>query len=422
MKKLLAMLLTLVMALSVTTLSWADVTSEKAFPGDGGANDVVYWSVGEGENEHGFTTTLAAALTAAYKANKGAITIICKPGADVGTMTHGHVADDLTIYGNGARVSGGEYDLEVDTYKYSRTTGAQANDGAFLEKDITITVYDLNGVAIWGQRNTDCKVTASFYNCKNMNRAYISGGSGSNVLLFDGCSFDGSQGDSNAKNSSIYSNAAGSVTVKDTTFTGVAIPINLKNKSNGTQTVSVENCEFTDCATESVASAVRAGQYAAPIRVVADNANAKTELSVDGCTFNYTGDAKSVNGDILIGDGRANENPVNANVTISVKDTAAVVEIQEGNYYNGQGDKDVTKGTSQTVSTDDVVTGTGASFTVAPAQTEQPPRYYYNSTTTDTKADGTKGSPKTFDAGVGIYALTAVLSVTGMACVGKKKF
>ena len=53
---------------------------------------------------------------------------------------------------------------------------------------------------------------------------------------------------------------------------------------------------------------------------------------------------------------------------------------------------------------------------------EQPPRYYYNSTTTtDTKADGTKGSPKTFDAGVGIYALTAVLSVTGMAYVGKKK-
>ena len=54
---------------------------------------------------------------------------------------------------------------------------------------------------------------------------------------------------------------------------------------------------------------------------------------------------------------------------------------------------------------------------------EQPPRYYYNSTTTtDTKADGTKGSPKTFDAGMGIYALTAVLSVTGMAYVGKKKF
>lgn len=42
--------------------------------------------------------------------------------------------------------------------------------------------------------------------------------------------------------------------------------------------------------------------------------------------------------------------------------------------------------------------------------------YYYAPTTTDTKTD----SPKTFDAGVGIYAVTAVLSVTGMAWAGKK--
>ena len=60
---------------------------------------------------------------------------------------------------------------------------------------------------------------------------------------------------------------------------------------------------------------------------------------------------------------------------------------------------------------------TGDSYTV-------PARYYYNSTTTttDTKTDGTKGSPKTFDAGMGIYAVSALLSVTGMACVGRKKF
>ncbi len=43
--------------------------------------------------------------------------------------------------------------------------------------------------------------------------------------------------------------------------------------------------------------------------------------------------------------------------------------------------------------------------------------YYYPSTTTDSKTD----SPKTFDAGVGLYAVTAVLSVTGMAWVGKKR-
>ena len=43
--------------------------------------------------------------------------------------------------------------------------------------------------------------------------------------------------------------------------------------------------------------------------------------------------------------------------------------------------------------------------------------YYYAPTTTDTKTD----SPKTFDAGVGIYAVTALLSVTGMAWAGKKR-
>lgn len=48
------------------------------------------------------------------------------------------------------------------------------------------------------------------------------------------------------------------------------------------------------------------------------------------------------------------------------------------------------------------------------------PRYYYNSTTTTTK-DGSKTSPKTFDAGVGLYAVTAVLSVTGMAWTAKKR-
>ena len=47
--------------------------------------------------------------------------------------------------------------------------------------------------------------------------------------------------------------------------------------------------------------------------------------------------------------------------------------------------------------------------------------YYYYQPTTDTKTNDTKGSPKTFDAGVGIYAVTAVLSVTGMAWTAKKR-
>lgn len=47
--------------------------------------------------------------------------------------------------------------------------------------------------------------------------------------------------------------------------------------------------------------------------------------------------------------------------------------------------------------------------------------YYYYSPSTTTPDTTTKGSPKTFDAGVGIYAVTALLSVTGMAWTAKKR-
>ena len=58
----------------------------------------------------------------------------------------------------------------------------------------------------------------------------------------------------------------------------------------------------------------------------------------------------------------------------------------------------------------------------APDPTHSTGGYYYYQPTTDTKTnDTTKGSPKTFDAGVGIYAVTAVLSVTGMAWAAKKR-
>ena len=97
----------------------------------------VYWAAG---TQSGYVAKLTDALTAAYKANAGDITIVCRPGADVGEMTHGHVADNLTIYGNNAYLSDGECDLEVDEYKFSRTTGEKdETNGEYLTKDITIT-------------------------------------------------------------------------------------------------------------------------------------------------------------------------------------------------------------------------------------------------------------------------------------------
>lgn len=57
------------------------------------------------------------------------------------------------------------------------------------------------------------------------------------------------------------------------------------------------------------------------------------------------------------------------------------------------------------------------------AKWEATPRYYYNSGTTETgKTDeNKKGSPKTFDPGAGIYAVSVALSLTGTAWIGRKR-
>ena len=47
---------------------------------------------------------------------------------------------------------------------------------------------------------------------------------------------------------------------------------------------------------------------------------------------------------------------------------------------------------------------------------------YYYYPTTDTKADDAKGSPKTADPGVALYAALSLLSLTGLTCTARKKF
>ena len=46
---------------------------------------------------------------------------------------------------------------------------------------------------------------------------------------------------------------------------------------------------------------------------------------------------------------------------------------------------------------------------------------YYYYPTTDTKADDSKGSPKTADPGVALYAALSLLSLTGLTCTTKKR-
>lgn len=308
-----------------------------AFAGETSQETQISWEDGKTVEYAGTQyESLAAALTVVYKRPPDDTAVLnCKPGANVGSITHGHVADSITINGNGAYVSGGEYDLEVDTFKFDRTTGVQSDAGELLTKDITVSVDSLNGIAAWGQRNTTHTVNLVFTNCKDMNRVYISGTSGINNITLKDCSFNGTAANANpsAKNTSVYSNAPGKITLDNCDFTNVAIPINLNNKSTGKQEININGCSFADCATTSLAEETNSVQYAAAIRIVAANDAAVSEVKISDTAISYTGETTNVgNGDILLGDGRNGKDSA-GKVQLAVVGTKAEIQQQEPGYY-----------------------------------------------------------------------------------------
>lgn len=76
------------------------------------------------------------------------------------------------------------------------------------------------------------------------------------------------------------------------------------------------------------------------------------------------------------------------------------------------------KGTSEAWNFD---TEINESITLYAVRTPASSGGYYYYPTTDTKADDTKGSPKTADPGVALYAALSLLSLTGLTCATKKR-
>lgn len=304
MKKLLSLALALLMlAVMLPVVSMAD-----EIKWEDGKN--VYWQAGD---TSGQTATLAEALKAAYMA-KGDITITCRPDSDVGSLTHGHVADNITIIGNGAYISGGECDLEVDTYRYDRTTGKQDENGAYLEKEITITASNLYNLGVWGQRHTNYTVNINLTNCdskeisgkENVQRIYITGTTGINNITVKDCDFLTTA-------CALYSNADGTVVIDNCTFNGGQVPVNFNHKASGAQIVTVKNCTFTNCGDASIV-------YAAPVRFV-NSGDGSLDATIENNTFTGT---VGNNGDILLGDYREGKESHDVTATITPNGTTKV--------------------------------------------------------------------------------------------------
>lgn len=284
------------------------------------ANTPVYWEAG---TQSDYAATLTEALTAAYMKNEDEIIIVCRPDATIAKSNpHINVTGDITVYANGADFGGN--DLSIGTYAVPDNSTTSIN------------IYDAKNLVVWGQPaggRADIW-NVNFTDCVN---------DGWNFLMYRGNETDTAKINATLTgckaigfdDSIIHTTADGRITIKNCEFTNNCAPVNIAHKQTGAMTVTVENSTFTNCGEADTTKDLY--HYAAPVRIVNNNAAGTVATEVTNCTFTGT---VGNNGDILIGDGR--DGKASNDVTLTVSGTAANVQAQKPGYYNGKS-TDVTK-------------------------------------------------------------------------------
>ena len=442
------MALALVMALGVTTAAWADGATLEVGEGKAYATvqaaidaantgDIIQIAAGEydafivskpltivGTKENGVNKTVIKTMyegsptwsTGGIGCNSGGILI----HVNGGTVT----LRDLNVVSKGVNTSGNWFSSPIcnnptndgvvpDTIVLDgcNVTYEGAADGAKgIAMMLCVSSMKMTGCTIegfntgWASMNDNLKLgTVELTgNTIRANVEPISGywgapadENGGNMMITDN-QFEGTGDDAAMITLWDYSVTNG----KDSTIKNLTVKDNgSKNTVTVVKDMGAKDNEITDPVVED--SVFTAGTF---------NFDPTTETVTEVAAAKSVASTESDNGGKLyhVGDSITEAAADTGNITV-VKAGTESITVPENTVVKNDTDSSITVN-GQTVAA-------GKDLTVV-----KQPRYYYNSTTTDTKADGTKGSPKTFDAGMGVYALAAVLSVTGMAYVGKKKF
>ena len=256
-----------------------------------------------GDNTVTDGTNYYATLQAAVEAVAGQANAVlyCKPGADVGSLQHAPVTSTLTVYGNGADVTG-------DTERDFDLGNTDPSGGKDITADMTLTVKHLSGCGAWGTKATEHTVNLVFENCANMGKVFITGTTGTLNITMTDCAFEG------VIKEAVYSNADGAITLTNVAFSNLNKAVNLNHKAAGTQTVTINGCTFTNCGADVAADQI-------PVRVLSSVEGGKSVLSVTGSTFTGTPEGGA---DILLDYGVGL-------TTASVSGTAANVVVEKEN-------------------------------------------------------------------------------------------
>ena len=308
---------------------------------------------------------------------EGAIVVECpeNKGVNFGGNHAPKIKKSLTIEGNNS--------YAVMTTDKGKVLGANiaVNDtkNSVFTSAVVLTIDNMDGVRVWGYTgNADFTVKMTNCNSIDASKGQIDGGDnqfGVYITAVDGttgnfnyeltnCNFGANSG-----SCPVYSNANGIITIDNCTFDGRAQAICINNEyATPELTVEIKNSTFTNCGVPLVN---RENTYAAPIKVSNRSTTGSVSLTVDGCTF---GNPNSVNGDIVIGEGRGvnSENVayVSGPASLSVVNlkTGANIKFQTPGYYASESDyatPDTTKQLAIDAQKDAAIGSDGSEITVS---------------------------------------------------------
>ena len=395
MKKVLATILALVMAIGLCSISWA------AEPTSVNSADTLKTAINDATADNNtITLTGDVALSESVTINKSGVNLVIDLGGKTisgssqlfdiyspvtfknGTIdvTYNGSASICVMWLNGGAKLALENDVTVNAAKSAGATGSVFAVGFWSDcngAELTINgkITGDNGATINGTITTNTnKVTVNGTIDVNELALYLAGNGITDIN--NGASLKGDAG---------VEIRAGVLNINGGTITSTGANYNVTSNPGGPTTTGAALAVAEHTTNQGVTVNINGGtitNVAGGKAISVANPEGKTEAK---------GANVSVNGGTISGDVKVDEN---VKSTVEGKEPLTV-----------SGDYNMTKDSE-------------GNYTIAKKPTSY---YYYPSTSDTTTSTTTKGSPKTFDAGVGIYAVTALLSVTGMAWTAKKR-
>ena len=435
MKKALATILALVMAIGLCSVSWATdpaatqvtETTEELDNGSYIVNGEITLTNGALTVKSGATVTLELAAGSKLTNKAGSHTIINNGNLTItGTGTVDNVSHGCAALYNApgavATLNGGTFDRSHEAGASKDNNGG--NSYYTIKNFGTITVnpgvtVQQDGTAIGGTTGKYSSLFANgWYDITTAGQPGKEPAHSSDaVLVINGGTFKGGL-------NTVKNDDAGKLTINDGTFTNIAqhavFNVNEATIKGGNYTMSgndsvLYNRKYDD-ANDKGQMTIENGVFKAKDGVPAIKiADENSKPSVTGGTF--SSDVSDFVDSQPVAQRNNGEYVVGTSAVVSAANTDGSITIVEGNDAQltgvNPGVKVVVRGSAVSVNGTRVTKDDVNGYTV-------PSRYYYYPTT-DTKTTDTKGSPKTFDAGIALYVGMALTSAAGVAFVGKKR-